>query len=228
MSEAAGAALGKGEVTVVEPDRRERQIVRRSAEVRATVPSAELSVGVDMSTALARDRALGCGTTALLVRACAHALRTHPRANGAYRDGHIELYSRVNIGVAIAADAGREIPTVFDADRKIAEEIGRELALSAQRARDGLLTAPELAGATFTLSDWNGFDIVALAPMVVAPQAAAVAAGPILEQPLVRNGTVVAGRIAVLTLAVDMRILHGEHGARLLEAIKAHMEAGTQ
>jgi pyruvate dehydrogenase E2 component (dihydrolipoyllysine-residue acetyltransferase) len=227
MSEAAGAALGRGEVTVVEPDRRERQIARRSAEVRATVPSAELSVGVDMSAALARERALGCGTTALLVRACAHALRTHPRANGAYRDGHIELYSRVNIGVTIAADAAREIPTVFDADRKTAEEIGRELALSAQRARDGLLTAPELAGATFTLSDWNGFEIAALAPMVVAPQAGALAAGPILEQPLVRNGTVVAGRIAVLTLAVDMRILHGEHGARLLEAIKAHLEADT-
>jgi pyruvate dehydrogenase E2 component (dihydrolipoyllysine-residue acetyltransferase) len=226
MSEAAGTP-GRGEITTIEPDRRERQIARRSAEVRATVPSAELSVAVDMSTPLAREEELGCGTSALLVRACAHALRAHPRANGAYRDGRIELYSRVNIGVAIAADAGRETPTVFDADRKTAEEIGRELALSSQRARDGQLTAPELAGATFTLSDWSGFDIAALAPLVVAPQAAALAAGPILEQALVRGGDVVAGRTAVLTLAVDMRILHGEHGARLLEAIKAHLEAGT-
>jgi pyruvate dehydrogenase E2 component (dihydrolipoamide acetyltransferase) len=226
MSEAAGA-LGRGEITVIELDRRERQIARRSAEVRATVPSAELSVAVDMSTPLARDRELGCGTTGLLVRACAHALRAQPRANGAYRDGRIELYSRVNIGVAIATDGGREVPTVFDADRKAAQEIGRELALSAQRSRDGLLTAPELAGATFTVSDWNGFDIATLAPLIVAPQAAALAAGPILEQPLVRDGAVIAGRTAVLTLAVDMRILHGEHGARLLGAIKAHLEACT-
>jgi pyruvate dehydrogenase E2 component (dihydrolipoamide acetyltransferase) len=220
----ASPELARGEVTIIELDRRERQIARRSAEVRATVPSVDLSATVDMSAALGRAEELGCGTTALVVQACARALRAQPRANGAYRDGRIELYSRVNIGVVIAADGGPEIPTVFDADRKTAEQIGRELALFAERARDGVLTAPELAGATFTLTDWRGIDITALAPLIVAPQAAALAAGPILEQPLARGGEVLAGWTVVLTLAADQRILYGTHGARLLEAIKGHLE----
>ena len=54
----------------------------------------------------------------MVVKACAIALREHPRANGAYRDGRLELYSRVNVGVAVAAQDALVVPTVFDADLK--------------------------------------------------------------------------------------------------------------
>ena len=54
----------------------------------------------------------------MVVKACALALREHPRANGAYRDGRFELYSRVNVGIAVAARDALVVPTVFDADRK--------------------------------------------------------------------------------------------------------------
>src|ERR1019366_2305460 len=86
----------KGETTVLEPTRAERAIARRNAETRATVPDLELGTEVEIDPALA---AAGASLTAVLVRACALALRDHPRANAAYRDGHYELYSRVNVAV---------------------------------------------------------------------------------------------------------------------------------
>ncbi len=71
----------KGETTIVEPDRAGRAIARRSAEIRATVPDLELSVDADAGPLLARVEAEGCSTTtALLIAACAGALRACPRA----------------------------------------------------------------------------------------------------------------------------------------------------
>jgi pyruvate dehydrogenase E2 component (dihydrolipoamide acetyltransferase) len=208
-------------------DRRERQLVRRSAETRAVVPSVELSAKVDATQLLHSEQQLRCGLPALLVKACADALREVPRANGAYRDGRIELYSRVNIGVAIVAHGTLEIPTVLDADRKDAKTIAGELEGFAERAREGLLSAPELSGATFTVlyvGDW-GVDL--RSPLIVAPQAAALAAGPIRQEPVLDNGAVVAGRTMLLTLAVDYRILPGPHGAAFLESIRRHLERET-
>ncbi len=68
----------KGETTVEEPDRAGRGIARRSAEIRATVPDLELSVDADAGALLARAEAEGCTTTALLIAACAGALRAFP------------------------------------------------------------------------------------------------------------------------------------------------------
>jgi pyruvate dehydrogenase E2 component (dihydrolipoamide acetyltransferase) len=217
----------KGEVTTLELSRRERAIARRSAETRAVVPTVELSAEIDAGPALARERRLGCGTTALLVRACASALAEVPRANGAYRDGRIELYSRINIGVTIADRLGYEVPTVLDADRKTAQQIAAELAGFAERARDGLLTAPELSGATFTVTDSLAPAVASLSPLIVSPQAAALTAGAIRDVAAVHGGAVVAARAMTLTLAVDHRILFAPHAAAFLEAIKAHLEGAT-
>jgi pyruvate dehydrogenase E2 component (dihydrolipoamide acetyltransferase) len=229
MSEqtAAPGAGVKGEVLIHELDRHERAIARRSAETRAIVPNVEFTAEVDMASSMRRESELACGTTALLVRACAHALTEVPRANGAYRDGHYELYSRINIGVTIADEDVFVTPTVFDADAKSAAQIAEELADYAARAREDALTSPELAGATFTMTDSVAFDIATLTPLIVPPQAAALAAGPVRDVPVVRDGEVVPGQTMVLTLACDHRILYGAHAAAFLQEIKAHLEEGT-
>jgi pyruvate dehydrogenase E2 component (dihydrolipoamide acetyltransferase) len=217
----------KGETTTVELDRHERSIARRSAETRAIVPNVEFTAEVDMEPTLAREAALGCGTTALLVSAAAHALATVRRVNGSYRDGHYELYSRINIGVTIADEGIYVVPTVFDADEKSAIEIATELAELFVRAREDQLSAAELSGATFTLTDSIAYDIATLTPLIVPPQAAALAGGPIRDVPVVRNGAVVPGHTMVMTLACDHRIVYGAHAAAFLEEIKAHLEAGA-
>jgi pyruvate dehydrogenase E2 component (dihydrolipoyllysine-residue acetyltransferase) len=206
----------KGEVRLLEPDRAERAIARRSAEARATIPDLELSVEAEVKA--------GTGT-AELVRACALALGQVARANGAYRDGRFELYSRINVGLVVASEERHVIPTVFDAERKSLHELAQEISRLTERAAAGELSAPELGGATFTLSNPGALGVAGSTPLVVSPQAAAVAAGAVRAVAVVRDGTLVAGHAMTLTLACDHRILYGVHAARFLTAIKAALQS---
>src|SRR5947209_9359387 len=108
----------KGEVRIEEPDAAQRTVARRTAEARATIPHIEMSTEAELPAALALCERSGCSLVALLARACALALGEAPHANGAYRDGRFELYSRINVGVVVAAGDTYVIPTVFDADEK--------------------------------------------------------------------------------------------------------------
>ncbi len=220
----AGPGL-KGEVAVIEPDRGERTVARRSAESRATIPTLELSAVAEVDRILARERELGCGVPSLVIAATANALRAVPRVNGSYRDGRYELYSRVNIGVTIV-DAGiYATPTIFDADQRTPGEISDELANFTARVRGGEELRPaELTGATFTVVSASTYDIVSVAPMILAPQAGALSFGPVRDTPVVRDGAVVAGHTMALELAVDHRIVYGDHAASFLEEVKAWLE----
>jgi pyruvate dehydrogenase E2 component (dihydrolipoamide acetyltransferase) len=189
----------KGETTVVAPTAAERSVARRAAESRATIPHLELSVSL-----------VGPGerSTAEVVRACAQALVEQPRANGAYRDGHFELYSRINIGVVVALEETYLIPTVFDADTRTVPELSAEIEELRAAAAENRLTPPAFAGATFTV--WNaGEHGVAQASLpVVPPQAGLVAVGT-----------------ATVTLACDHRILYGAPAVGFLRAVSRRLEA---
>lgn len=223
MTDTASDPTGaKGEIERVELNRAERTVARRAAEIRATIPHLELSCRAELHHDAGGSELDGPGVA--LVRACAQALREVPRANGSYRGDWIELHSRVNVGVVVATEETYVIPTIFDADRKAAAEIAAELSDLRRRAADGALRAPELAGATFTLVDHHGDGVEAGAPLVIAPQAAALAAGdPREEMRRGPHGPRVA-RTAVLTLACDHRILYGACAARFLSAIRRALE----
>jgi pyruvate dehydrogenase E2 component (dihydrolipoamide acetyltransferase) len=228
---AAAAALHggtRGGARTEEPTRAQQTIARRVAESRATIPDLELSVDVDAAATLALQEAQGCSTVAALVRACALALRDVPQANGAYRDARFELYSRVNVGVAVYTDDAFALPTVFDADEKSPVQLTEELKRLAERAAASELTPPELSGATFTLWDVGALDVASGAPLIVPGQAAALSAGAIRETPLVRSGTIVPGNQMTITLACDHRILYGRAASRFLAAIKSRLEEGVK
>ncbi len=223
---AAGPAPLKGQTTIVEPSRAERSIARRTAEVRATVPDLELSADVD-ATGLRAATASGRSPAAVLARACAQALRAHPRANAAYRDGRYELYSRVNVAVAVATEDGWLSPTLLDADTKSLAALDAELSGLAARAVAGELTPPELAGATFTVTDLGAWRVSRPSGFVAAPQAASLVAGAVQAVAVVRDGVVVPGHRMTLTLACDSRILFGVHAARFLGAVADALEIGA-
>jgi pyruvate dehydrogenase E2 component (dihydrolipoamide acetyltransferase) len=223
---ATGSELSglKGEIRIVDPTRAQRAIARRSAETRATVPDLELRVDVDIDAALALADGRGVSLTAVLVRACAQALHDCPQANGAYRDGRYELYSRVNVGVTLHSEGAYITPTVLDADTKAVEELHREIEQVRAQAGSGRLTPPQLAGATFTLAEFGDYAVDGWSPLLTPPQAAAVTAGRVRSAPVVRDGEVTAGRLLGLTLACDHRILFGAHAAAFLEAIASRLQ----
>jgi pyruvate dehydrogenase E2 component (dihydrolipoamide acetyltransferase) len=218
------AASLKGDITIEEPNRAERAIARHSAETRATVPDLELSVDVDAGPLLERARDQGCSTTAVLIGACAAALRQFPRVNAAYRDGRYQLYSRVNVSVTMHSRDAPQTATLLDADTKSLAELDQELDRLVQRGRAGELTPPEQAGATFTLSDLGPYGIHRAGALVTPPQAGALTAGAIHAVARVRDGVLAPGYELALTLACDHRIVFPAHGAAFLARIAEQLE----
>ncbi len=229
----ASPETAKGAVSFEDLSKLQSTIARRMAESKATAPHFYLEAEVDMSRLVAARAQIKAGAKEgdvvpsfndMVVKACALALREHPRANGAYRDGRFELYSRVNVGVAVAADDALVVPTVFDADRKSLRQIATESRTLAQRVRDGQITPPELSGATFTVSNLGMLGIDSFAAVINPPQAAILAVGAIAERPVVRDGQVATAHLMRVNLACDHRILYGAPAAEFLARIRSLLE----
>jgi pyruvate dehydrogenase E2 component (dihydrolipoamide acetyltransferase) len=223
----------KGEVSQQELTKLQQTVARRMAESKATAPHFYLSVAIDMTRAVEARSRMKAGAPEgepvpsfndMVVKACAIALREHPRANGAYRDGRLELYSRVNVGVGVAAQDALTVPTIFDADRKGLREIARQTRELAGKVRDATITPPELSGGTFTVSNLGMYGIDSFSAVINPPQAGILAIGAINERPVVRDGELAKAQLMSVTLACDHRILYGADGAQFLARIRELLE----
>ena len=233
--EAPGAAPesggAKGEVTVHELTRLQRTVSRRMAESKATVPDFSLELDVDMTLCIELRERLHeqvervPSFNDMVVKAVATALREHGRVNGAYRDGRFELYSRVNVGVAVAAADSLVVPVIPDADQKSLGEISRQTRRLIERVRDGQITPPELSGGTFTVSNLGMYGIERFTAIINAPQAAILTVGALEKKPTVDDrGRVVSRDLMTLTLVCDHRILYGADGAEFLARVRELLE----
>jgi pyruvate dehydrogenase E2 component (dihydrolipoamide acetyltransferase) len=224
----------KGQVEVVELTKLQQTVARRMAESKATAPHFYLQAEFDMTAAvegraklkpMAKEGEPVPTFNDMVVKACALALREHPRANGAYRDGRIELYSRVNVGVAVAAQDALVVPTVFDADQKGLRQISSETRALAARVRDGQITPPELSGGTFTVSNLGMYGISNFHAVINTPQAGIIAVGELKAKPVVTDsGEIEARQMMGVTLACDHRILYGADGAIFLARVRELLE----
>ena len=227
----ASATSSKGESTIHELTRLQRTVARRMADSRATVPDIELRCEVDMGEAVALREGLRevsdpvPSLNDMIVKAAALALREMPRVNGAFRDSTFESYSRVNVGIAVAAADALIVPTIFDADAKSLAEIGATSRTLAHRARDGSITPAELEGGTFTVSNLGMYGVDSFSAVINPPQAAILAVGSLAPRPVVgQSGEIVARPTIVLTLACDHRIVYGVDGARFLARVRELLE----
>jgi pyruvate dehydrogenase E2 component (dihydrolipoamide acetyltransferase) len=232
-TQGAPAETAKGTTTYQELTRLQQVVARRMAESKATAPHFYLQTEIDMSACVeARGRIKAMTPEGeivpsfndMVVKACALALRSFPLANGAYRDGRFELYSRVNVGVAVAAEDALVVPTVFDADRKGLREIAADTRALAGKVRDGSITPPELSGGTFTVSNLGMYGVTNFSAVINAPQAAILAVGAITEKPVVRDGQITTAQMLGVTLACDHRILYGAPAAEFLARIRQLLE----
>jgi pyruvate dehydrogenase E2 component (dihydrolipoamide acetyltransferase) len=223
----------KGTTSYQELTRLQQVVSRRMAESKATAPHFYLQAEIDMSAAVeARAKLKGLTPEGevvpsfndMVVKACALALRQHPLANGAYKDGRFELYSRVNVGVAVAAQDALVVPTVFDADKKGLREIATDARALAAKVRDGSITPPQLSGGTFTVSNLGMYGVSNFSAVINPGQAAILAVGAITEKPVVRDGEITTAHLLGVTLACDHRILYGAPAAEFLATIRGLLE----
>jgi pyruvate dehydrogenase E2 component (dihydrolipoamide acetyltransferase) len=223
----------KGNTTYQDLTRLQQVVSRRMSESKATAPHFYLQAEIDMSAAVAARSRLKALTAEgevvpsfndMIVKACALALKEFPLANGAYRDGRFELYSRVNVGVAVAAQDALVVPTVFDADKKGLREIAGDARRLAGKVRDGSITPPDLSGGTFTVSNLGMYGVSNFSAVINTPQAAILAVGAITEKPVVRDGEITTAHLLGVTLACDHRILYGAPAAEFLARIRSLLE----
>jgi pyruvate dehydrogenase E2 component (dihydrolipoamide acetyltransferase) len=221
----------KGEATIHQLNRLQQTVARRMAESRATVPDFELRCEVDMSAAVELRERLRDVADPLpsyndfVVKAAALALREFPRLNSSYRDGAVQTYSRVNVGIAVAANDALVVPTIVDADRVSLGEIGRIARELAERVRAGTISPSELAGGTFTVSNLGMYGIDSFSAVINPPQAAILAVGSLKRRAVaLEDGELAARPTIMLSLACDHRALYGADGARFLDRVRGLLE----
>jgi pyruvate dehydrogenase E2 component (dihydrolipoamide acetyltransferase) len=221
----------KGDVETQELSRLQRTVSRRMAESKATAPDYTLHMQVDMTLCVELRKRLkevedpAPSFNDMIVKACANALREHPRVNGAYRDGQFELYSNVNVGVAVAAQDSLVVPTIFEADKKSLGEIARQARGLIEKVRDGKITPPEVSGGTFTVSNLGMYGVDAFSAVINPPQAAILTVGSLKKRAVVdEDGRVVARDTLTLSMVSDHRILYGADAAQFLARVRELLE----
>ncbi|GAA3737307.1 dihydrolipoamide acetyltransferase family protein [Leifsonia bigeumensis] len=164
----------------------------------------------------------------VIVRAVAVALRQHPEANASWVDDAegqaVVRHARVNVGIAVATDAGLLVPVIRDADRKTLGQISTETVALAEKARDGKLSLDEMTGGTFSVSNLGMFGIDQFTAVINPPEAAILAVGAASPVPVLRDGVLVDVPKLRITLTVDHRVMDGAIAAGFLRDLVGILE----
>jgi pyruvate dehydrogenase E2 component (dihydrolipoamide acetyltransferase) len=207
-----------------------KTIARRLAESKFTAPHFYLTMEIDMDNAIAARKSINDSGTAkisfndMVVKACAMALRLHPKVNSSWRGETIRYNEHVHIGVAVAVDEGLLVPVVRFANEKGLSQIGAEVKSFAEKAKSKKLQPSDWEGNTFTISNLGMFGIEEFTAIINPPDACILAVGGIKSTPVVKNGAVVPGNIMKVTLSCDHRVVDGASGAAFLQTLKAYLE----
>jgi pyruvate dehydrogenase E2 component (dihydrolipoamide acetyltransferase) len=160
--------------------------------------------------------------TELLVLAVSRTLRDHPRLNGRYAGGELEVHDDVNVRVAVATDEGLVAPVIAKADTLSMRELVPRVKDLVRRARDHELSPEELSGGTFTISNLGMMGIDSFDAIINTPEAAILAVGRVRTVPeWQEDGWWAPRRVISATLSVDHRVADGADGARFLADLQS-------
>lgn len=161
-----------------------------------------------------------------ILRATSLALKTHPEINCGYNSvaETIIHFKTIDIAVAVNLESGLITPIIRHADYKNLGEISVEMRSLAARAKEGKLAPEEYRGGSFTLSNLGMFGVSSFQAIINPPQAAILAVSGIQEVPVVKNGSVVAGKTMHLCLSADHRVIDGAKAATFLKTLKKYLE----
>jgi len=207
-----------------------KAIARATTQSKAPVPHFYLTSEIDMEQAerfrdqFKQNRTTHPSVTDLLIKAVAIALSRHPEINVSFTGQAIRRHVRIDIGIAVGIDDGLITPVIRNCSGKSLDDISTESRALIDRARNKRLQPQEYTDATFSISNLGMFDVENFIAVLIPPQAASIAVGAIRDAPVVKDGTVKAGRLMKVTLSCDHRALDGVQGARFLKEFKRILE----
>jgi pyruvate dehydrogenase E2 component (dihydrolipoamide acetyltransferase) len=160
----------------------------------------------------------------MVIKACASALRKHPRVNSSWMTDKIRINHHIHIGVAVAVEDGLLVPVVRFADQKSLTQISKEVKDFGKRAKEKKLQPADWEGNTFTISNLGMFGIDEFTSIINSPESCILSVGAIKQVPVVKNNQVVPGNVMKITLACDHRSVDGATGAAFLQTLKQMIE----
>ena len=157
-------------------------------------------------------------------KAAVMALKAFPVVNAQIDGDQIVYKHYVNLGIAVASEAGLVVPNIKNADQLGVLGISREIAAVAKRARDGKLSMDDLTGGTFTLTNGGVFGSLLSTPIINYPQVGIVGLHKTQDRPVAVNGQVVIRPMMYVALSYDHRIIDGQQAVLFLVKLKELME----
>ena len=205
-------------------------IAKRLAESLFTAPHYNLTIEVSMDDAMKARTIINAvpetkvSFNDMVIKACAMALKKHPKINSQWKEEAITINHHVNIGVAVAVEDGLVVPVLRFTDAMSLSQIGAGVRDLAGRAKTKKLLPTEMEGSTFTVSNLGMFGIVEFNSIINQPNSAILSVGAIVEKPVVKNSQIVVGNTMMLSLACDHRTIDGATGAQFLQTLKLFIE----
>ncbi len=225
-------ALPKEEVIPLSPMR--RAIAEHMMRSKATAPHVTTVHEADMSRVLAHfakhqaeftRQGVKLTYTPYFIQAVIHGLQQTPIVNAQFGEQGIVMKRELNIGVAVATAEGLIVPVIKSADGKSLLGLARAVNDLAGRAREGKLSAEDVAGGTFTITNYGVFGSLFGTPVISQPQSAILGIGAIQKRVVVINDAIAIRPMVYLAVSFDHRLLDGASGDTFVNKIKQYLEA---
>jgi 2-oxoglutarate dehydrogenase E2 component (dihydrolipoamide succinyltransferase) len=161
---------------------------------------------------------------AFFAKAAVMALEQFRTVNSRVDGDAVVYHNYVNLGIAVSSDAGLVVPNLKDAQRMGVLALAKEIATTANRARDGKLTIDDLTGGTFTITNGGVFGSLVSTPIINYPQVGILGLHKIQDRPIALNGQVVIKPMMYVALSYDHRVIDGQQAVLFLVRVKELME----
>ncbi|HEX5398584.1 MAG TPA: 2-oxo acid dehydrogenase subunit E2 [Verrucomicrobiae bacterium] len=164
--------------------------------------------------------------TPLVLKAVAGTLKKHPVFNSSLDEAANEIVFKeyVHVGIAVDTEQGLIVPVLRDVDKKSILELAKELEQLAVKARERKISAEELKGGTFTISNQGAIGGGHFTPIINLPEVAILGLGRGAQKPVVRDGKIVVGMMTPLALSYDHRVIDGGSAARFMVELVAALQ----
>ncbi len=210
-------------------------IARVTVRSKTEAPHYYVTTGVDMTDAMSfraqlnaelEDSGVRVSVNDMIIKALAMAIVKYPKWNTTFLEDRLEGHDSVNIGVAIALEAGLIVPALIGVQNMSLVDVANASKDLGRRARGdgGTLTQEELTGGTFSTSNLGMFGIDTFAAIIVPPQAGILAVGAVKPIPVVEGGEIVVREMMNATVSADHRVGDGAEAAILLNEVKDNLE----
>jgi pyruvate/2-oxoglutarate dehydrogenase complex dihydrolipoamide acyltransferase (E2) component len=159
-----------------------------------------------------------------VINAVTRAMRDVPVLNSSWSDNGITIKRGIHIGVAVALEDGLLVPVIQNADKKGLQQLGKEVADLAERARTKRLNPEEVQGGTFTITNHGGTGSLFSTPIIHQPQIAILGVGAVQKRPVVINDAIAIRPMCYLSLSFDHRVIDGATADQFMSKVKGYIE----